>query len=103
MEAQVVQIDAKTAVGNAVAYVSDMYKDEHITDVLLEEIEMNEAETAWRVTVGFTRVMPMNPLLAGDLAKMFSLKGDRLYKVIEVDAVNGAVRSMKIRDIHSAA
>ena len=93
------RIDAKKAVSLAMAYINDIYQNEQILDPLLEEIEMNETETVWRVTVSFARQSAAGNLAgAGAIAAMFPQRLPRLYKVIEVDSATGRIRSMKIRE-----
>ena len=46
-------VDVKHAVRNAIAFVKEVYSDEKITNVGLEEVK-SEGDV-WKVTVGFSR------------------------------------------------
>ena len=52
----------------------------------VEEIELNESDERWRVTLGFVAlgIMPFGP---------------KIYKIFEIDAYTGKFISMKIREI----
>jgi hypothetical protein len=96
-------IDAKDAVKRAVAYVTEIYTDTGaaVGDFLLEEIEMNESETVWRVTVSF-RMTNLPSATPGTLASVILgpyAPKVRAYKLVEVDATTGHIRSMKIREV----
>jgi len=69
--------------------VNEIYKDEGISDVELEEIE-REGED-WLVTVGFNRQRPRTVL--GGL-----LVPQRTLKVVRIDRGTGEFKGMKIRN-----
>ena len=48
-------MDVKEAVGLAKRYVVDLFSDEEITDVGLEEVVFDEPAGDWRVMIGFSR------------------------------------------------
>jgi len=81
--------DVHEAVNNAIAMVNEIYKDEGISDVELEEIE-REGED-WLVTVGFNRQRPRTVL--GGL-----LVPQRTLKVVRIDRGTGEFKGMKIRN-----
>jgi hypothetical protein len=61
---------------------------EGISAIRLEEVELAGDESRWLVTLGFNR--PAN--------NQFILTGvQREYKLFEIDALTGEVKSMKIR------
>jgi hypothetical protein len=61
---------------------------EAISDIRLEEVELAEDESRWLVTLGFSR--PADNQFVPTMTQ-------REYKLFEVDAVTGEVKSMKIR------
>ncbi len=85
-------MNVKQAVQVAKDYVADMFGDEGITDVGLEEIEF-ESGGYWQITIGFSRPWSRNvgPVL-GNL-------GSRTYKTIKVRDKDGNVLSIKDRSI----
>ena len=97
-------IDVKEAVKIATDYLKQLYEPTQLHDILLEEVALSDDEKYWYVTLGFSRpVASTNPMQA--LTETF-LKGQgivnqtkyqREYKVFQIDAATGQVRSMKIR------
>jgi hypothetical protein len=91
-------MDDKEAIAVAKRYIGEIYADEHVTNLGLEEIEHAPAEGLWRITLAFSR--PWNTPrtraqeILENLGSGSSLK--RSYKVITV-ADDGTVISMKNR------
>ena len=83
-------MDVKEAVRTAKEYVIDLFSDENIQDVFLEEIVSKG--NAWKVTLSFIR--PQDQTFATALTG--SSWKDRSFKVIEVDDL-GVVRSVTHR------
>ena len=48
-------MDVKEAVQTAKKYVAELFTDETIADVGLEEVEFNNTSNSWEVTIGFSR------------------------------------------------
>lgn len=93
-------LDVKHVVQTAVQFVRDMYQGEGIADLRLEEVERLENENRWMVTLSFTR--PRTDQL-GQVAQV--LTGGRLsrdYKALTISGMDGAVESMKIRELESS-
>jgi len=89
-------IDIKKAVNSSRKYLKELYRDDELKDIALEEVEKSEDEKYWFVTLGFTQNLsePLNPMEA-----MTGPKSTRVFKVFKIDAANGEVLSMKIRKI----
>ena len=87
-------MDVKEAVGTARAYVIDLFADEQITDVGLEEVRLDHDADAWRITIGFSRPWDLenNPTSA-----MCEKPKGRSYKVVAIDDKTGRVESLKDR------
>ena len=98
-------LNAKDAVAKAVAYVGDIYRSDQVSDVLLEEIELTNDERLWRVTLSFVR--PSDDPVAGSLGSALRMygahQGKRTYKVVDVNATDGAIRAMRIREFGDSA
>ncbi len=78
-------IEAKDAVIAAAKYFTDITG--HTGGVIVEEIELSDDEKYWLVTLGFKEREEL----------MYAEK--KAYKLFEVDAYTGEVRSMKIRAV----
>jgi len=83
-------IDVKQAVVIANRFLRDMYEEEDLVAVRLEEVELAEDGSVWNVTLSFLR--QSTPIEAE-----IGVWAGRELKVITVHAESGHVRSMKIR------
>ena len=54
-DTQTHSVPVKTAVSNAMQFIRELYADEQIKDVLLEEVEFSEPADQWLITIGFMR------------------------------------------------
>lgn len=48
-------IDVRQAVKTAIIYVKEVFEEEHLSNVGLEEVVYNDSDHLWEVTVGFSR------------------------------------------------
>lgn len=87
-------MDVKEAVITARGYVADMFADDDVSNLGLEEVERDEPSGVWRVTVGFSRPWD-RPSGLGTLT-MFP-RTQRAFKVVSVND-NGKVLSVKNRE-----
>ena len=89
-------MDVKEAAKLAKEYVADLFAEEGIGNVGLEEIELKQGPNGplWTVTVGFSR-----PWDQGGLASItLGQKGlRRSYKVLRIDNQSGKVESIRDR------
>ena len=90
-------VDVKQAVAKAMDYLKDMYTIEQFRDVLLEEVDLSEDKKFWNVTVGFTRRQESTS--GGPMATLIGQSEEfkREYKVFQIDAETGDLRSMRSR------
>jgi hypothetical protein len=90
-------MQVKDAVRQAKSYLSELLSDEGLTNLGLEEIEFDEANSVWNVTLGFSR--PWNST-RGPLS---TISGEpparRAYRVLRVRDSDGEVVSVKKRDV----
>lgn len=102
MESEKKRLSVKSAVKAAIDKVKELYSDNNLQDLMLEEVEFSEANNQWLVTVGFSLPEPekstslSTPLITPSLR---SRALSRCYKVVNIDADTGKFISMKIRVI----
>jgi hypothetical protein len=91
-------MDVKGAVRIALAHVRELFEDEKISDLGLEEVVFDESAGRWEVTVGFSRPWdyPKPNILAS--MSMQETEPRRSYKVVRVDSKSGTVDSVTIRE-----
>ncbi len=89
-------MDVKEAVGTAKSYVIDLFADEGITDVGLEEVVFEEVAGDWKVTVGFSRRWNQINGIAAALAPGVR---NRSYKVIRIRDQDSRVISLTDRQL----
>ena len=92
-------MNVKDAVHKAIEYIADIFESEHLENIGLEEVCLNENDNIWEVTVGFSRSWdhPRSALLS-----VQSLNPKRQYKIVRIDNESGEVKSIKIREISDA-
>lgn len=90
-------VDVKTAVVKAKEYVIELFGDGPITNVALEEVERDEMQGIWRITIGFNRPATSNSIAAVG-ALMRGENGIRVYRIVTLDN-DGRMLSVKRRDI----
>ena len=95
-------MDVKDAVKRAKAYVADLFAEEGVFDLGLEEVEHQNGDV-WSVTIGFNR----QPALAstsdvatgGALARLLTRSNaGRIYRVVRVRESDGEILSVKRTD-----
>ena len=83
-------MEVKQAVEVAKRYIIDLFEDEHISDIGLEEIETDQGG-CWQITIGFSRPWDRN------VGAVLSGTRSRTYKTIRVSDEDGRVLSVKDR------
>ncbi len=99
-------MDVKQAAKIAAEYFVDLYAEQKYSDMLLEEVEYDEAGGAWLITLGYS---PPRTILEdvkdpfSPLSRLSSFSTiDRRYKIFRIDAETSNVFSMKIRTLEPA-
>ncbi len=90
-------VDVKQAVQAATSYFEDLYSQELASWLRLEEVKLSEDESQWQITLSFvdeSESHPLSPVLGS---------APRHYKIFEIDADSGKVRSMLIRKINDTS
>jgi len=85
-------MDVKEAVQVAKDYIIDLFGEEGIVDVGLEEVDFDESDN-WIVTIGFSRSWNRNigSVLGGQVS--------RSYKAVRIQDEDGRVLSVKDRTL----
>lgn len=90
-------MDVKEAVGTAKSYVADLFDDEVITQIGLEEVVLDELSGEWKVTVGFARAWNQTDTTnAPTLIRRLNPR-ERSYKVVRIKDIDGRVISLTDR------
>jgi hypothetical protein len=85
------QMENREAIKRAKDYVIEVFADEGIVDIGLEEIKRDNNDT-WDITIGFSRDWQKNRSLT---ATYTGISSRRSYKTIKIDANDGRVISME--------
>ena len=91
-------MNVREAIRLAKAYVQEVFQDEAIAQIGLEELDFREADEAWDVTVGFARSLPPFTGSIGKLSASFGAGGQRVFKVVRINR-DGKILSMKHRHV----
>ena len=86
-------MDVKDVTRTAREYITDLFSDEQITNLGLEEVVYDVDSEQWRITFGFARPWDRQ----GDMGVRMGLKAPRAYKVVRVDDSNGRVVALTDR------
>jgi hypothetical protein len=89
-------MEVKEVIRRAKEWVADIYSDEGIMNLGLEEIEFDDTAGLWRVTLGFSR--PWNSVRGALAAIGGDVAARRAYRVVSIREPNGEVVSVKRRD-----
>lgn len=91
-------LTVKEAVRAAEEWVRELYPHAALEHLRLEEVQLSDDASTWEITLGWVEPAVRENAFAAVLAKEANVL-PRVYKRLEVDAANGAVRSMKIREV----
>ena len=86
-------IEVKQAVKIAKDYIADLYSEESIADIGLEEVLKDDSGAKWLVTIGFYRQDE------GDAANKFLKLRNRQYKRVEIDDSPNSVEPGKVLSV----
>jgi hypothetical protein len=87
-------ISPKEAISVAINYLQEIYGE--MPGLLVEEIEFNDTQQVWFVTMGFWETLSPPPN-ASALGGFLLGTPKRVYKELKIDGNEGTVKSMKIR------
>jgi hypothetical protein len=94
-------MDVKEAVGLAKRHVADLFAQEGVTNLGLEEVEYDDARAQWRITLGFSRPWDRPAPLAA-IAGWADGVMKRTYKIVIIDEA-GKVLAVRNRETADAA
>ncbi|QRX82636.1 hypothetical protein [Glaciimonas sp. PAMC28666] len=91
-------MDAKSAVKIAKEYVLDMFADDNIENLGLEEICKDNKTEDWLVTVGFSR--PWDSKAQGIIGAAIAVTNSaRLFKIVRIDDATEQVLGITNREM----
>jgi hypothetical protein len=85
-------MEMKEAVARAKAHVADLFADENITEVGLEEVEYDHEKAQWNITIGFYR-----GIVGGSNEVYRAIR--RTYKTVVLADPSGDLIAVKHRDV----
>ena len=88
-------MDVKEAVQAAKKHVAEIFADESIANVGLEEVEFDEIEQVWAITIGFSRFWGR----IGDVVRALDGNAARTFKIVRIEDKTGRVQSVKHRAV----
>lgn len=91
-------MDVKEAIAAAKEYVAEVFADEGVYNIGLEEIEYKEP--MWEVTIGFSRQWdkpPPSPFAAATGGQSDHQARSRTYKIVEINDVTEEVAGLRNR------
>ncbi len=92
-------MDVKEAVDRAKKFVSELFENEGLVNLGLEEVDYDDARDQWRITLGFSRRWDNQVGVLAAALNQSAFK--RTYKVVLIDKDGRAV-SVKNRDVQNA-
>jgi hypothetical protein len=92
-------LTVKEAVRAAEQWVRDLYPQQELEHLRLEEVTLSDDELYWRITLGWVEPAVQVPVFSSALGGRDIHVLPRVYKTLEVDAETGDVKSMKIREV----
>lgn len=87
-------MDVKEAVRIAKEYLGDLFEDEQIMNVGLEEVVFEDVSNIWKITIGFSRPWDQKGSLVTVLGEG---RPARSYKVLSINDDGGRVESVMDR------
>ena len=91
-------MDVKQAVQLAKTHVAEIFADESIANVGLEEVEFDDLNQVWEITIGFSRFWGR----LGDVVRALDGNSARTFKIVRIEDETGRVQSVKHRDVTRA-
>ena len=98
-------MDVKEAARTARAYIADLFADENVQHVCLEEVEFDDVAEIWNITIGFSRPWELSKDPLKNSASSFPVwlpelnppTPQRSYKIVRVRDSDGCVISVAHR------
>ena len=93
-------MQVEEAIASAKTFFQKVFAEEQVSRVRLEEVEYDEAEKAWLVTL--SAVQPHLSVGRWGLTPD-AIDGPRSYKTVKIDDEGARLPSVKIRQMHGEA
>jgi hypothetical protein len=90
-------IRPEAAIRAAKRWLADVYSDESIAKIALEEVRFRD-DGNWEITLGFNRIDPETPEAVAGVFAVFD-KGRRSFKVVVVSGNDNHVMEMRDREV----
>ena len=91
-------MNVKDAVKSGMSYIKDLFEQENISNLGLEEVTFEPGNKVWVVTVGFSRAWDYPKPNVLTMVSNVNLAPNRVYKVLRIDDESGEVMSVTNRD-----
>ena len=96
-------MNVKDAVYTAGAFVADLFAEEGIQHIGLEEVAFDDEKKVWNVTMGFFRDLDRHTGLAAAIGSSPEIDAPswrkRTFKIVSVDDRTGEVLSLRHRSL----
>ena len=89
-------MDVKQAVRTAKEHVVELFADEPIGNAGLEEVEFDDLDKVWAITIGFSRLWDDR---SDDNVIVRALSSERDFKIVRIEDETGRVQSLKHRHV----
>jgi hypothetical protein len=89
-------MNVKEAVALARQYLGEVFAEEKIADLSLEEVEYDDAQHLWSITLGFLR--PRKNVTQGAVAAVLGTLHQREYKIVRINDNNNRLVAIKNRE-----
>lgn len=97
-------MDVREAARTAKTYIANVFADEDIDEVGLEEVDFDDRSNLWKITISFLRprgrMDPFQAAASGYPAGTPTMR--RSFKVVNIDDGSGSVVSVKHRVVEGA-
>ena len=101
-----IRMEVKEAVHTAYKYISELFADEGIEYIGLEEVTFDDTACAWNVTIGFFRRWDRQKGLSTIMGEVVGGEPrnwkKRSFKVVQIDDNTGRVVAMTHRTVPAA-
>ena len=91
-------MEAKEAISEAKTLLKDLYSDENVSEIRLEEVEFDEENDSWLVTLGIMRPV-VKQTSRSMLVSPLETPLKRTYKIVTVPDKGISKPSVKIREL----
>ena len=89
-------MDVKEAVQAAKEHVAEIFADESIANVGLEEVEFDELNKVWAITIGFSRPWDHS---GGVFRALDGTPRSRTFKIVRIKDESCRLQSVKHRNV----